>query len=556
MPIFNEEDENRLAFGSVTGALGSNAAIDLDGDARQGDLLAEVANKNLDLARALLQTHPDYDEERDKWQKYLDLYQSNDVYRFIHRHLRESDPSWKKRVERGYFYNYVASVVDLFTAFLFHSPIDREVAEDDASLFEEIYKDADKRGTMFQTLMKDVCTFAQVEGHVGILVDAPRLPEGGIASEQERKDSGLRPFLVLVHARQIRDWEVDEFGNFNWVKLEVARPRDRDWREAAARKSRHFTIWTKTEFTEYELLMDEQGEPEIARITSGGTHGLGKVPLVIARVIRKADHSWFGLSVVRDIADINIAILNWASMGDEEIFERCLNVLTMERSENDATVQLSHHNILEYEPGATPPKYLEPGPTALSNIKDWMKEGRDEIRRLAKLNISTGLGDVRQSSSGIAQAFQFLETNQTLADKAKSLEQVETDIHQLVALWLSSDFDGTINYPKDFGVEDLLVMFQEMGLARSNLTSETAIKELEKKLARKLFSKDPMELRKKIEEEIDAAEEAVFGMSMLGMLPPADGDAPAPQEEELKGDVSAEDVEQPTVRQSQDSSSN
>jgi hypothetical protein len=519
--VWNEDQaQQQVGFGnSVTQAVGSDAAIDLSVDGLEEQLAKVGDTASLSTAEALKLRHPDYLANVTKWKKYLDLYMSEDIYRFIHRHMREVDVSWQQRIERGYFYNYVKNVVDLFTAFIFHAPIDRNpgrVKEE----FERIYKNADLSGTLWDVFMARACAFAQVAGHVGILVDAPKLPEGGFTNEAERKEAEARPYLTLFHAHQIVDWEIDQFGNFIWVKLRVFRPQDRDWNSGFDLDVQHYQIWTRKDWQEYKLEKNGEGE-EVARLVDSGPHKLGRVPFVILRVDKHPTHPWFGQSTVKDIADINIAILNWSSLGDEEIFERCLHVLTVERGEGDAPIELSTDNCLEYEPGTNKPEYLIPGTTPLDLIQSWMERATNEIRRLAKLNISTGLGDVRQAASGIAKAFSFLETNQSLVAKAMSLEQVETELHVLLSAWLGEAFDGSIQYPREFGVEDFLTLFQGMDMARTSLTTETGIKELEKKLTRKLFAKDEMKLRAKIEKEIDEADTKMPSVeSAFGMMPP------------------------------------
>lgn len=511
MGALTEDEAQRLAGlgASVTGAVGSNAALDLEEDARElaaGPDMMEA----LEIAKALLQAHPDFVWWQPKWVKFLDLYMSNDIYRYIHRHLREVDVSAKRRIERGYYYNYVKAVVDLFVAFLFHAPIDRNPGSEFTEDFELIYKNADRAGTIWDVFWQRACTFSSVEGHVGIMVDAPKLgdDEENPETEAERKDRDLRPYLTLMHAHQIRDWEVDQFGNFEWVKVEVFRPMDRTWRENATQRDRFFVIWTKETWEEWKVKVNGENGDEEAMMVGGGSHDLGEVPLVILRIDRHPTHPWFGISSVIDIADINVAILNWSSLGDEEIFERCLNILAIERGESDAPVELTHANVLEYEPGGNKPEYLSPGESALRLIMEWIEHAKNEIRRLAKLNISTGLGDVRQAQSGIAKAFHFIETNQSLAGKALHLEQAEVKVHKLILKWLdnSLEWKGNVSYPREFGIEDFLVLFQEMDAARNSLTSETAIKESEKKLIRKLFARDEQELREKMEKEVDEAD--------------------------------------------------
>lgn len=482
------------------GSSGSNAFI----DAQDGSITDPLAGAGkLSEYDALLLEHSDFLANIEKWNKFTDCYEAKDIYKYVFKHTRESDDIWQKRVKRGYYFNYVASVVDLFVAYLFHSPIERKFGElTDSEDLQSIKSNADKHGNTFDLFIQMVSVFAQIHGHCGILVDMPRTPTDGIQSEEERKKLNFRPYFTLLQASQFKDWELDEYDQFEWVKLEIKRPEDRSWREASSRGLRNFLIWTKTSWEEWQVTENQQEDP---KLIGSGSHDLGRVPIVIARNEKCLCHEWMGLSSVRDIADINIAILNWSSLGDEEIYERCLNILAIERSELDARVDLSHNNALEFEPGATPPFYLTPGTSPLDLIAKWIECGRDEIYRLAKMGGASGIKGQQSSLSGIAYAYEFNETNQSLARKAESLEQAETEIWRLVAAWMKvGTKDLQITYPKEFGVEDFLTEFQILSEARANLTSETAIKEIEKRVVSKMFAREQQELREKIKREIDS----------------------------------------------------
>lgn len=481
--------------GSTTG---SNASLDYSVDT-SSDVLSSLGEMN--LAEALEYNHPDYDAWKAKWQKFIDCYEANDIYRFIHRHGRESEDRYKLRVKRGYYFNYVKSVVDLFIAYLFHAPITRDV--EDTGVIADVYNDADLKGTGYEHFIKTSATFAQIVGHVGVLVDAPRVPENGYLNERSRKDAGHRPYLVRIHADAIRDWELDRHGKFEWVKILVDRPSGRSWKRSTDKEAKTYVIWTKENWTEY--LVEGTGNTAEAKIVASDEHNLGEVPLVIIRNSASLSHPWFGISSVHDICDIALAILNWCSFGDEEICERCLNILAMEGSLDKSAVELGHNNILEFSQCEHAPFYLTPGETPLKLIGEWIERGKDEIYRLAKLGGSTGLLGVREATSGIAYAYEFNETNQSLAQKAEFLEQGERDIHRLVYKWMGEDFAGTISYPREFGVEDFLMELEILLSARTNFTSTRAIKEIEKNVARKMFSKHPQELRNEIQKEIEQA---------------------------------------------------
>jgi hypothetical protein len=215
---------------------------------------------------------------------------------------------------------------------------------------------------------------------------------------------------------------------------------------------------------------------------------------------------------VRDIADINKAILNWSSLGDEEIFERCLNVLAMEGDDDAAPRQLSHHNVLMFQGAQHAPFYLEPGATPLEMIGTWISNAKDEIYRIAKMGGATGMREVREATSGIAYAYEFNETNQSLASKAENLEHGEREIHRLIAAWSGEQIGGKgnpgdgIGYPREFGVDDFLMELQIILEGRTAFTSKTARQELEKRVARKFFARDAQETRSKIEQEIEAGD--------------------------------------------------
>lgn len=511
MTLQYSSDEEAARGGYPVEAVGSNAAIDRQNNVANLDHIGPFGVKNLEVGQALSYKHPDYLDYVQKWAKYSNCYEANDIYRYIHRHLRESDVMFEQRVKRGYYYNYVSAIVDLFISYLFHSPIVRDFGKS-PDLFNYLMDDCDLAGTSYSDFMVLAATQAQINGHVGILVDAPKVTTP-FQNEADRKAAKHRPYLSLIHATQIQDWELDRFGNFEWIKIEFKKPQERTFTQTVEEDVRYFLIWSKTEWQEWRV------EDENPILLDKGTHDLGCVPIVIMRNERLPRHPWFGLSAIRDISDINIAILNWASMGDEEIFERCLNILTMERDEGDAAAEMSHHNVLEYASGSHPPAYLIPGTTPLDMVGAWIDRAKDEIYRIAKLGGSVGLQGTRSAASGIAYAFEFNETNQSLSKKAASTEHAEQQIMKLISLWQNSkEFDGRITYPREFGVEDYLSDLNILMAGRNTLTSETAIKELEKKVTNKIFSLEDPELRQKIAKEIDSQKD-IPPLTMPNQMP-------------------------------------
>ena len=455
-----------------------------------------------ELAEALARTHPDYEDMLDQWNKYIDCYAAVDIYKYIYQHSREHAESWQMRVKRGYYYNYVASIVDLYVAYLFEGAITRTHPKSLEQPLQDLYEDATRSGTKYNLFLQMAETFAVAAGHVGLLIDMPE--GGGTMTVEDAKRLKHRPYLSIIQAQQILDWELDEAGAFRWVKIEIPTKQERSWRQAVDTKTRTFVIWDREHWEKWELR--ENNGAKQAILIAESDHPVGEVPLVILKNKKSLLHPWFGESAVRDICDINIAILNWSSFADEEVANRCLNILTMQESGEDTPIEITHYNVLSYAEGADRPQYLAPSETVLKLIGEQIQDARSEIYRLAKLSGSTGLLGVREATSGVAYAFEFNETNQSLAAKAQHVEQAEADVHRIYAKWIAKDAsDTSIAYPREFGVDDFLVELQTLTEARATLTSDTAIRELEKRVTSKLFSRESQELRDNIAKEIESA---------------------------------------------------
>lgn len=84
-----------------------------------------------------------------------------------------------------------------------------KLADDVDPLIKADCEDIDGKGTHLEVFAKTLGTEAINGGFVGILVDAPPIPEGlGLTLDDEQK-LGLRPFWVSIPAERIPSWVVD-----------------------------------------------------------------------------------------------------------------------------------------------------------------------------------------------------------------------------------------------------------------------------------------------------------------------------------------------------------
>jgi hypothetical protein len=350
------------------------------------------------------------------------------------------------------------------------------------AIFNELYKDADLRGNSLDRFMQDVGRDAQIAGYAGILVDAPAIKEDEQPeTEAQRKERKIRPYLVPIKCDDIVDWELDEFGKFTWLRIKEETSEDREPFEAEEKKVTDYYTYTKDEWFKHRI--NEKGDVEEL---DQGTNPLGEVPLVRLYNKRKKNCQIVGDSAIDDISVINIAMMNWLSMLDEEVYQKCLSILTMKATMEDRKeIELSSKNVLEYPEDQ--PAFIAPSTEPWQFILEMLNQSVEEIYRIARMGGGGSGIQISEAKSGIAYAYEFNQTNQALSDKADQLELAELEIHRLYAKWWGFEFTGKINYADEFGVEDLAQEMEFLTASRSAITSLTAKRELEKRVVKKLL---------------------------------------------------------------------
>jgi len=523
------------------------------------------------MLRALTDSHPRYQEFLPRWTRFIDCYEGEHLERYLFQHLRESQKSIDMRRLRLYYLNYCQPVVDLYTHYIFAKPVVRKETPEEllrtpsyegdvlenlglgslselgdmpespeASEWANWLRNVDRKGNSIDRYMADAARYAFTFGHVYIVVDMPRLPEGAtIRSEADRLKYGQRPYLTTYFPSEMPDWGVDENGEFLWCRFREPLPEKNDpfsprggapiARYGASafvgsfgpsgrqtpgryvgperpmgRVDGIYRTWTRDAWFIHQV---ENGQAqEIGR----GAHPCGRVPVVTLFNKRHSQYPSFGVSLIADICRINIAILNWSSLVDEEVYQKTLNILCMQRDrEQKQEVTIGSDNVLEWE-GTTAPFFLAPSTDPGAFIASMIDRARDEVYRLAKLGGGLGLVQPQKVPSGIAQAFEFNETNRTLAEHADEIEMAENQIHRIWHAWLGIEWQGTVDYPDDFSVESFADELDIVLKAKQTIRSPTFKREVEKRLVRKMLRNASPLLNQFISAEIEVMPELVI----------------------------------------------
>jgi len=460
------------------------------------------------LSDVLTDVHPEYAAMLPQWQFYRDAYEGDPdaMVRYLMRHEREAEDIHRRRRARAYYLNYVRAVVDLYVAYLFRTPAVIDPGESASADMDAFLRDADRGGRALRYLLADAARLAAIYGHVGLLVDVPRVEGPALASEGDRLARDVRPYLVIVPPTSIVDWSVDGARRLRWVRLLEENPDDRPPFEPRGKDAP--TLYRT--FTREEWFLDATDGDRSWRVASG-RHGLGRVPLVFCYGARRTGNSILGISAIRDIARINVAVYNWCSLLDEEVYNKCLSILLVPRSSVcDEEVVIGSRNVLEYDvTSGERPSYLSAASEPMENMLELLDRAQSWIYRLAKLGGVRKLQETGRIGSGVALKQEFLETNQALREKADALESATRQVMDLVTLTLGrGSFRGIVDFPNEFGVRDFEA---ELGLVermRSAIRSDSALRAAERAFCMSYFPNLADADRKRIGEEIRSGDRA------------------------------------------------
>lgn len=558
-----------------------------------GILSTEKQKKMLEI---LKERHPLFTQNYKSWKMYLDAYKGGSyVKNYIYKHPREGTDMVKNRRNKSVYPNYVRPIIGLYMSYVFRRDIDRTISEitedtktisDDSTMnedqkaneFQAFWDDCDGRGTPINKFMKKAGILAKVFGHVGILVDMPKQDEK-IESEADRKEANHRPYAVIYTPLDIVNWETDKKGNLLWVRLLEEYPVDSDpfvkekdrsrttkeesieneekrtkenianptpekaniWLSRKGDSIKKYITWTKDEWYVHEIRPSKKGDPasvgkEVVEEIEHQKHGLGEVPLVMHYHEEDPIDPFIGNSFIQDIAPLNILIMNWLSMLDEEISQKTLNILVMQGATEDEVV-IGANNVLTYE-GDTAPQFIAPAATPGELIQTSIEKARDEIYRLAKL--TGGVAQLKEVRSGVSWSYEFQEAEQTLSDTADELEEAEERIHRIWCKWMSMEWEGNIDYPEEFGVQDVLSDLKTLEQASTFVKSPTFKAEVQKKVVPSILPKIDETLSKTIDDEIDEMTQMETEQQLQGMA-----DANAAREQQASGEIPPGEVPPP-----------
>ena len=432
--------------------------------------------------------HPNYSSNATLWDFYIAAYKGGNSFAsgYLETHRLENSEDFGKRKDAAYFLNFCRAIPNIYADHIFKNPITRP------TFSPELLENVDGRGMDAQAFAIKISVLSSIYGQVHVLVDKPIAEEGITLA-----DASL-PYATIYAPQNLLDWARHPItGKLLWALLYEPIYEDTD------------PLTPRVTVERYRLLKPDgwavyQNSDAGAVMVDSGDWALESVPLVTC-FNKEIDDDMIGESALVDIAPTNRAIMNWCSCIDEQIKRQTFSQLIMPEDEDSENVKtIGTASIFTFPSDAThAPAFISPDAAQIATIWDMVANHIAEIYRMATLEKSGSSALVPQS--GIAKAYDFIDTNGALVTKATQMESFETELYNLFALWMGKGEVDPVTYQKDFDVIALdSDIRNSLDLIAENFSDKYS-SFLKKRLVRRTASNIPDETLVIIDKEIDEA---------------------------------------------------
>lgn len=368
----------------------------------------------------------------------------------LFQHQREKREKYIERIKRSYYLNYCKFVIDTYAKFIFSGKNDiiRTTEPENSMVFEPYIENIDGKNTEIDRYMQLCFVNALIYGEYYILIDKPSRTDENM-SIFDAENSNFRAYTKRIPPTMILDYSKDDFGNYNWILIKEICNDDLN------------PLYYSEEIYNYRLITKDQ----ITLYYSDGMiqpgypidNELGIVP-IIKMVVTDVDDNGVGESLLKDIALINRDIYNTCSLRSEELYNVAFPQLygppqkPKDKGVRQDTIETGVGQYWQIpNKDSVMPGYLSPDTSTITYKDQNINMMILEVMRLAGLQKDDA---VMSSSdmSGISKAISFLDTNESFADKAKKLQNIEGKIWFLIKKYDLINDNIQVDYPHEFDI--------------------------------------------------------------------------------------------------------
>jgi hypothetical protein len=420
-------------------------------------------------------THPEYDNNKYRWEFYLRSYMGGEDYKdggYLTRYVNEDKDEYNRRLDLTPMDNHCKNIVHIYSSFLWRVPPVRNfnsLANNPA--IENFMKDADLDGRSFNAFMKQAQVWSSVYGNVWLMMDKP-LSNAGTRAEELAQD--IRPYVTMFTPENVFDWKYERTpsGRFKLVYLKV---REAIEEISDTEKEVYYRVWREDTIESWKSIN------EIDTHLDTIDNALGKIPAVFLPAQRSVVRG-IGISDLSDAAYMQRAI--YQELSEIEQLIRISNHPTLVKTYNtDASAGAgSVINMPDDMDSNMKPYQIQPSGQNLDSVRAAITDKVEAINRMSHMGAVRGTQAMTQS--GVAMQTEFQMLNAKLSEKADILELAEEQLWELFADWQDATPDVEVFYPDSFDLRDYdkeLIFLQQM--RSTGVKSVTLMQEIDKQIA-------------------------------------------------------------------------
>ena len=420
-------------------------------------------------------THPDYDNNKDRWEFYLRSYMGGEDYKnggYLTKYINEDKDSYARRIDLTPIDNHCKNIVHIYSSFLWRIPPVRQfnsIAED--QVLSQFIKDSDLDGKGFDAFMREAQVWSSVYGHVWLMVDKPASNAGTKAEEISQE---IRPYVTMFTPENVFDWKWTRTASGRYA-LSYLKVRESVDKIDDTTTEAYFRVWTETEIESWHCVNDSETKIDTV------PNPLGRIPAVYLPAQRSVVRG-IGISDLSDAASMQRAI--YQELSEIEQLIRISNHPTLVKTfGTDASAGAGAIiNMPDDMDANMKPYQMQPSGSNLDAVRASINDKVEAINRMSHMGAVRGTQAMTQS--GVAMQTEFQMLNAKLSEKADILELAEEQLWGFYCMWQQQTSDVEVFYPNSFDLRDYdkeLTFLQSM--RASGVKSTTLMQQIDKQIA-------------------------------------------------------------------------
>lgn len=420
-------------------------------------------------------THPDYDNNKDRWEFYLRSYMGGEDYKnggYLTKYINEDKDSYARRIDLTPIDNHCKNIVHIYSSFLWRIPPVRQfnsIAED--PVLAQFIKDSDLDGKGFDAFMREAQVWSSVYGHVWLMVDKPASNAGTKAEEISQE---IRPYVTMFTPENVFDWKWTRTASGRYA-LSYLKVRESVDKIDDTTTEAYFRVWTETEIESWHCVNDSETKIDTV------PNPLGRIPAVYLPAQRSVVRG-IGISDLSDAASMQRAI--YQELSEIEQLIRISNHPTLVKTfGTDASAGAGAIiNMPDDMDANMKPYQMQPSGSNLDAVRASITDKVEAINRMSHMGAVRGTQAMTQS--GVAMQTEFQMLNAKLSEKADILELTEEQLWGFYCMWQQQTSDVEVFYPNSFDLRDYdkeLTFLQSM--RASGVKSTTLMQQIDKQIA-------------------------------------------------------------------------